>query len=112
MIKLRSIIKEIQKKKLKNSRLGKCYELSGKYVSVHPNSVLVHGKLINPFGKGHKELDHAWVEIGNEIWDPVMNKEWPKEAYEGLFKVTIYKKYSYKQVYEMINQHENWGPWD
>jgi hypothetical protein len=95
----------------RNHRLGKCYELSGRYVSVHPHSILVHGTLINPFNKGHPVLDHAWVEIGNEIFDPVMDKTWPKQVYESLFKVKIEKKYTYDEVIKMMDTHSNWGPW-
>ena len=79
--------------KNKNPRLGLCYELSGRYVSTHPNSILVHGRLVNPFKQGHVELDHAWIENGNEILDPVMDKIWSKDVYESLFNVKIYKKY-------------------
>jgi len=96
----------------KNPRLGLCYELSGRYVSNHTNAILVHGRLTNPFGKGHTELDHGWVEEGNEIFDPVMDKVWPKEVYESLFKTKVYKKYSFEEVLKMILRHKNWGPWD
>lgn len=98
--------------KHKNSRLGLCYELSGRYVSVHPDAVLVHGRLVNPFMKGHKELDHGWVEEGGEIFDPVMNKRWPKDVYENLFKAKIYKKYTFKEVIQMMDKYLHWGPWD
>lgn len=103
---------DIMESKEPNPRLGLCYELSGRYVSGHPDAVLVHGRLTNPFAAGHPELDHAWVEEGNEILDPVMDKRWPKEAYEGLFKVKVYKKYTFREVIQIINKHEHWGPWD
>ena len=47
----------------KNPRLGKCYELTGKYVSGHPNEILVHGKLINPTTKGNAEIDHTGLKM-------------------------------------------------
>jgi hypothetical protein len=95
-----------------NSRVGKCYELAGRYVSGHPDSVLIHGKLINPFSKGMSEVEHAWVEEGDEIFDPVMDKRFPKNHYEKLFNVTVYHKYTYEQVLNMTLRHEHWGPWD
>lgn len=104
MIKLKQLI-------LENTRLGRCYELAGRYVSGHPKAVLVHGKLINPFGKGHKEIEHAWVEEDGEVFDPVMDKIWPEKVYYDLFKVTVYKKYSFQEVLKMIDANEHWGPW-
>ena len=97
---------------LENNRLGRCYELAGRYVSEHPEAVLVHGKLVNRFGRGHPEIDHAWVEIGDKIFDPVMDKMWPKDLYEQLFNATIYHRYTFKQVLKMSLRHEHWGPWE
>ncbi len=94
-----------------NSRVGKCYELAGRYVSDHPDSVLIHGKLINPFSKGMSEVEHAWVEEGNEIFDPVMDKRFPKHVYQSLFKVEEYNRYSYHDVHKMTSHHGHWGPW-
>ena len=107
MLKLKTLIFEDE-----NPRLGECYVLSAKYVQIHPKSILVHGKLINPFNKGnYKKLDHAWVEIGDQIFDPVMDHTYPKPVYENLFKVKIYKKYSQKEVFDMILKRKTWGPW-
>ena len=108
MIKLRSLI-EI--KKSMSSRLGKCYQLAGEYVYGHPNAILVHGELTNRFAQGLPRLDHAWIEDGNEIFDPVMDMKWPKEVYEGLFKTKVFKKYSHREAIEMIDKHMTWGPW-
>ena len=111
MIRLKDIVNEIISES-KNSRLGLCYELSGRYVSNHPDAILVHGRLTNPFGKGFTELDHSWVEEENEIFDPVMDRRWPKEVYESLFNVKIYQKYSYEEVLKTILKYEHWGPWE
>ena len=109
MIKLKDLIME---SKHPNPRLGLCYKLSGRYVSQHQDAILVHGRLTNPFAVGHPELDHAWVEEGDEILDPVMDKRWPKEVYESLFKTKVYKKYTFREVIQIINKNEHWGPWD
>ena len=100
-------------KKHKNPRLGLCYELSGRYVSHHQGSILVHGRLTNPFGAGHKELDHAWVILPNEeVFDPVMDKIWPKGVYEGLFKTKVHKKYTHDEVIRITSHTGHWGPWE
>lgn len=109
MIKLKHLIGEAVPK---NPRVGRCYELSGRYVSVHPNSVLVHGKLINPFVMGLPEVEHAWIEIGNEIFDPVMDVNWPKKVYEDFFHTQPKKKYSHDDVNRITDKTGTWGPWE
>lgn len=94
------------------SRVGKCYELAGQYVSDHPDSVLVHGKLINPSSKGLSEIEHAWVEEGDEVFDPVLDKRFPKNIYNSLFKTEEHKRYSFEEVLKMTLTHKDWGPWD
>ena len=95
-----------------NPRLGLCYALSGKYVSSHPKATLVHGQLINPFGKGYKVLDHGWVEEGDEVFDPVMDKRWPKAAYYGLFQAKVFNTYTFSDVNRITSECGHWGPWD
>ena len=94
-----------------NPRLRRCYELSGRYVSGHPEAILVHGELTDPFGVGQKTLKHAWVEMGDEIFDPVMDKVWPKAVYESLFKTKEEKRYTFQEVLKITLQTGNWGPW-
>ena len=108
MIKLKSLI-EVKKP---NPRLGLCYELCGKYVLRNPNMILVHGRLKNPFKKGFNEIDHAWIEDGEEVYDPVMDKRWDKSVYEGLFSVEIHKKYGFRELCQMLDKEQNWGPWE
>jgi len=101
-----------------NPRLGRCYELAGKHVSDgmfipdREKSILVHGRLINPFGVGYPELDHAWVETGDKVYDPVMDQTWDKEAFYALFKPTIHNQYNRKQLHKKIMKHKHWGPWE
>lgn len=97
-------------------RLGRCYELAGRYVSSKPGAILVHGHIFNPFnrngdGKGFGDIDHAWVEEGGRIFDPVMDKWWAKDVYYGLFSVQEYARYEYEQVLKMTLQNRHWGPW-
>ena len=96
----------------KNKRFGRCYELAGRYVSSHHDAVLVHGELINKFTVGHPKIEHAWVEEGNEIFDPVMDRRFPKTVYEGIFQPVVHKKYSWIDVIKITNKTGNWGPWD
>jgi len=106
MIKLKDLIES------KKSKFGRCYELAGRYVSSHHDAVLVHGELINKFTIGHPKVEHAWVEEGDEIFDPVMNRRFPKDVYEGIFQPVPHKRYSWIDVIKITNKTGNWGPWD
>ena len=75
--------------------------------------ILVHGKLRrNPFGIGLREVDHAWVEEGNEIFDLCMDIRLPKKVYEDLFEVVVYKKYTHDEVNRITLKIQHWGPWE
>ena len=116
MIKLKDLIGEVRgRKKTASSGLGRCYELAGRYVSTHPDTILVHGKLVNKFTVGMREVEHAWIEEGDEIIDlcQVENlKKLPKAVYEGLFQPVSLKKYSYNDVIRITTHIGHWGPWN
>ena len=92
-------------------KLGKCYELSGRYVCGHPEAILVHGYLVNKFTIGLRKINHAWVEEGDEVFDPVMGKRFPKAVYDGIFQPIPKKRYSFDDVIRLTNKSGNWGPW-
>ena len=115
---MRRNLVESTKKKHDNPRLGKCYELSGRYVidgmfiPDRERATLVHGRLVNPFGVGHPLLDHAWIETDDEIYDPVMDKTWGRAIFYSLFKPTVFKRYNREEARKMILKHKHWGPWE
>ena len=92
-------------------RSGLCYELSGRYVSNHPDAILIHGHIQNPFNKGLRELDHAWVIEDDEVFDPVMNDRCPKKVYYSLFDVKEFHRYDHENVLKNMLRHKHWGPW-
>lgn len=100
-------------------RLGLCYELSGRYVSGHPNSELIHGSVTNRIPnmlKGimeeTKTLEHAWVEYNNIVFDPVIGQEYQKEVYYALFEAKVIERYNYEEVLKITLKDGNWGPWN
>lgn len=95
-----------------NNRVGRCYELSAHYVCAHTDAVLIHGRLLNPWKRGLKELDHAWIEIGKDIFDPVMNLTLPKETYIGVYEAKEFKRYTHMETLVMTMKAKNWGPWE
>ena len=94
-------------------RLGRCYELSGSYVMNHPESILVHGKIYNPRQKEglYSQIDHSWVEEGDEVYDPVMNLKLSKDAYYRLFNAEVYHIYTHDDVIHLCIKVRHWGPW-
>lgn len=59
------------------ARLGRCYELAGRFASHNEDAILVHGS-IQGFGK--PRLDHAWVEIDGGIWEPASGQLYQREV--------------------------------
>ena len=92
-------------------RLGRCYELSGRYVAYEePSATLVHGTIQ---GMGHPALGHAWAEMPNgDVWEPATNRLWPGPAFKGMFNPTVSRRYSHDEVMRHILDTEHWGPWD
>ncbi len=91
-------------------RLGKCYQLSWQYVTKNSSYKLVHGYITDRVKTG-RTIDHAWVEKGNEVYDPVMDKRYPKQAYYGLFGVEAEKVYNSKEALDLGSKYGHYGPW-
>ena len=98
-------------KKYNNPRLGKCYELSYKYVVSNADYILIHGIITdNKFGTG-KSLDHAWVEKDDIVYDLVMDVKRPKEIYYNLYSVKVIITYTRKETIDMALEEGTYGPW-
>lgn len=92
-------------------RLGRCYELAGKYVAFdNHEATLVHGTIQ---GAGNPPLDHAWAELPNgDVWEPTTNTVWPGPAFKAFFHPVPRVRYSAQEVTTTILRTEHWGPWD
>lgn len=101
------------------SRLGRCYELSGRYVMDHSGTELIHGTITRQDGY---TISHAWVEYEETVgqykikmtYDPVMDQELPWDAYERMLGAKIEKRYTKDQMIETMfkDKKPNWGPWE
>lgn len=117
-----------------SKRLGHCYDLSAKYVIDHPDAILVHGNIVPPPAiraeVHHKSLDHAWVEYTRMIesrelagpcgsirlgvalvYDPVMDREYPREYYYNTFGATVFSAYSWEDSAKLMRRTGHFGPW-
>lgn len=91
-----------------DSRLGRCYELSYKLATSKINSVLVHGYIKDKHGR---IIDHAWVEIGDTVYECVLDKTCSKEVYYRIIAVEVSKVYTFDETIEMSLKHRTYGPW-
>ena len=104
------------------SRLGKCYQLSGRYATEHPGSVLVHGSIE---GMGMPRLKHAFVLTSEthvdktggkqfkkwKVWEPVTNEVWELDAFCAFFSPHVDDEYTHKEVLAATLLTAHWGPW-
>jgi len=110
------------------NNIGRCFELSGKFIMNNPEWKLIHAVITDRvFGTG-SSITHAWCEKDGIVYDPVLEEEFPAIAYYGLYGVVDYKyndyekknsipeslkiQYDYKEAIEIMLQTENYGPWD
>ncbi len=90
-------------------RLGKCYMYAYKEVEKLDTAILVHGYITDPIHG--RVIDHAWVEVKNIVYDPTLDKKFPKAKYDSLFNPEIVKKYNKEEMYEKALKTGNFGPW-
>lgn len=91
-------------------RLGRCYELAGRYASQNPNSELVHGTIQ---GAGNPPLDHAWVNLPTgDVYEPISDQEWDKVAFDAFFNPVEKVTYDHMNTLDKMIDTEHWGPWD
>lgn len=101
------------------SKLGDCFEaaleLFLKFSSDLPNGPkLVHGRV-----RGQGELcgvtfGHAWVEIGDVVFDYSNGGQLQmrKTQYYALGKIVDVEKYTFSRLFAEIDRTRHMGPWE
>lgn len=93
---------------MNDERLGRCYELAGRFVMDHPDTELVHGTIqrdplpANP---------HAWVITPSGIWEPITDETWEDGLFEVFFNAIPITTYTRLEALDMMVEHEHFGPW-
>ena len=98
--------------KAAKSRIGKCYELSGKFQLDNNEWTLVHAMLNPQFGPFANCLyDHAFVEHEALVFDPVFAEFYPKDEYYACYRTGEANRHDYMSSARMITSEGHWGPW-
>ena len=91
------------------NRLGRCYEMAGKFALDNPGSVLVHGTIQ---GEGYPPLDHAWVETPRQtIFEPTSGNEMTPQEFSTFFSPKVNQRYTTAQQNDVFLKYEHWGPY-
>lgn len=121
-------------------RLGKCFELSGKFILENPEWTLVHAVISDTVNKTGAQVIHAWCEKENAaidvvinkkdslVYDSVLNEHFPRRLYYALCGIIRYTyndherrlnvpesllvRYTYEEAFELIQETRTYGPWD
>ena len=88
-----------------------CYSKSWDYMLNHhiPNMVLIHGHFMY---KDMISVDHAWVEIGNVLFDGVYQRFYDKEMYYDKLGLVEDFKYTKDQAMDYGINTGLKGPWE
>jgi hypothetical protein len=99
-----------ERRKRFEQRLGRCYELSGRFVMDNGEAVLVHGTIQ---GEGHPPNPHAWVKFSDgKVYDPVMDSVMSGEDYAEKMNAVEHVTFARHEMTERVLKHKHWGPWD
>jgi mRNA-degrading endonuclease RelE of RelBE toxin-antitoxin system len=90
-------------------RLGKCYELAGRYATNNRGAVLVHGSIQ---GFDHPRIGHAWViDPDGEVFEPTSGLHWDPQVFESFYRPKEIERYDEAEARVLMFQSGHWGPW-
>jgi len=101
-------------------RLGKCYELSGRYLlDRRDDTNLVHGSIEGSIeGFGNPRIKHAWVEVLDKdgkvtgIYEPITNAIQDPASFGAYFSAHVDRRYPAREGLVNMVKHGHFGPWD
>lgn len=83
----------------------KCYYYAREIALLFPDSKLIYCAATNPF-KEEEIFAHAVLERNGEIYDTNRRMSYKIEDYEKIFKLQIYKKWTYDEFSKEVFQEE------
>jgi len=92
-------------------RLGRCFELAGRFVSHNADGYqLCHGSIM---GMGKPRIKHAWVLFPDgRVWEPILNGVFEPEVFQAFFNPLETSTYSVEETLINTCKYSHWGPWD
>jgi len=97
-------------------REGRCYQLAWKFLNdlakkkgAGTKAFLVHGTIVG--GMPARTIAHAWVEFGDEVYEPQHGDTWKKEEFYGNFKAVSGKVYRTEDALIKAVLYKSYGPW-
>lgn len=89
---------------------GECFNNARKYAQAHESegAVIVHGKVVTAAGK---IIDHAWVEIGDQVHDPTAGITTSKTRYAQEVNAQPESRYTPEHAQVNMIRARHHGPW-
>ena len=94
-------------------RQGRCYELAWKYLMWDDRFAdwsLVHGEIISPIGDD-KPMGHAWLALGDLVYDPVHAMQFNALAYTAKYAAVAIARYTRRDALGLGEETGHFGPW-
>ena len=91
------------------ARLGRCYELAGRYV-IDNDARLVHGTIHrDPYPPN----PHAWAVLPNgDVWEPITERTWPADGFAVWYEAVTLHEYSRDAAMVHMLRAKHFGPWE
>lgn len=90
-------------------REGRCYQLALQYLLAGNKGTLVHGTVFA--GWPRRRLHHAWIEAGNQVYEPIEDELVDKSEFYRLYGAKVSKRYGSTKAFEKVLKEGNYGPW-
>ena len=94
-------------------KLGNCYEVHGKAISLDEvEGLLCHGIAWHPLTGWH---GHCWIELNEDVVMDFSNKHQAvlrRERYYKIGKVKNVKRYTASEARELMLKTHSFGPWN
>lgn len=68
----------------------------------------MHGS-IQGFGK--PRIDHAWVEVDGQVWEPAGGQLLDRRVFDAIFNPVEEQWYDHNAVLSLSLERGTWGPW-
>ena len=92
------------------NRQSRCFELAWGYLCDSREDIgwaLVHGEVDSALGR----MGHAWLELGDTVYDAVLDELFPTADYRLMFTALEIARYSREEAAQHAVSSVHSGPW-